>query len=82
MTGLSLMERFQQRGVDMLLLAASDASGLTPGQVLGRDRHRGRIEARRALYRALRVRGLSYPAIGYLVGRAHTTVMNALREKE
>lgn len=36
------------------------------------------VEKRRLIARELRAMGYSYPAIGYLLNRHHTTIMNLL----
>ena len=49
--------------------------------VLSPLRYRSIATARHAVMRRLRERGLSYPEIGWLMGRDHTTVLAACREK-
>ena len=53
---------------------------VTSADVLGRSRSRTVVRARQALYRRLRARGLSYPEVGKLVDRDHTTVLAACRQ--
>jgi chromosomal replication initiation ATPase DnaA len=48
--------------------------------LLGRCRTMSVGRARNALYAALRAAGLSYPEIGALLGRDHTTVMHGVRK--
>lgn len=47
--------------------------------VLSRDTSRSSLEARVAMYQALRARGWSLPQIGRQFGRDHTTICHALR---
>jgi chromosomal replication initiation ATPase DnaA len=56
--------------------------GLTVDQILGPGRRKHVMSARRELYRMLRERGWSYPAIGeFCGGRNHSTIMVALGAK-
>lgn len=58
------------------------AHGLTTMKMLGVGRFKHLAEARRELYRELRVLGWSYPEIGRAcMGRDHTTIMYALSAK-
>jgi hypothetical protein len=50
--------------------------------VLGRSRILPAIAARRALCRALRAKHLSYPEIGALLDRDHTSVMSLVKGKD
>lgn len=45
-----------------------------------KSRSKNRILLRRAIFHALRGRGLSYPEIGELFQRDHTTVMNGIKK--
>lgn len=47
--------------------------------ILGRSRDKLAMRARRTLYRRLREEGYSYPTIGRMVGRDHTTVMSGVK---
>lgn len=79
MSGLSLLERM--RRVGLLALAESVASRhhITVGEMLGRRRTTQIVRARQEFYVALRRKGFSYPEIGRIVGRDHTTVLHACR---
>ena len=48
--------------------------------LLSKDRFRHLVEARKELYKELRDKGLTLSEIGNLVGRDHTTVLNALND--
>lgn len=78
-SGLSLVERMQQRGVYDLVEHIAYKHGYLVCEVLARSRKRPVVAARRAVCVALRARGLSLPVIGALIGRDHTTVLHALR---
>jgi chromosomal replication initiation ATPase DnaA len=56
--------------------------GLTHHDVLGRSRTAKVMVARREAYQLLRSRGQSYPQIGALFGRHHTTVMDAMGDSK
>jgi chromosomal replication initiation ATPase DnaA len=69
-------------GFSALELAGAVAReyGIDVPEMLGPSRFGHLVRARAALYRQLRQRGWSYPAIGrFAGGRDHTTVMYALR---
>lgn len=78
-TGLSVAERLQQR--DLLDVAASCAKDhhVPLDAMLGRSREMPLPIARGRFYAYLRALGWSYPAIGKLVGRDHTTVLSQVR---
>lgn len=48
--------------------------------LLGTTRERKVVVARALLYRHAREMGLSYPRIGKIFGRDHTTVLHSVRE--
>lgn len=52
---------------------------VTPEQVMGRSVHRHVVRARWAAMARLREAGLSYPRIGRILGRDHSTVMYGIR---
>jgi chromosomal replication initiation ATPase DnaA len=58
------------------------AHGVSVEEMLGPRAERHLAAARLELYRTLRALGWSYPAIGRVVGRHHTTVMAAVRGKQ
>lgn len=59
-----------------LLEDAITATGASRAVVLGRSRVAAAVQQRRQVARWLRRRGLSYPAVGELLGRSHATVMH------
>lgn len=59
-----------------MLADAILASGAARHVVLGRSRAAAAVRQRRLVARHLRRAGLSYPAIGELLGRTHATVMH------
>lgn len=55
--------------------------GVSPEAILGRSRYPKDIKARHAAYAAVRERkGISYPAVGRIFGRDHTTVLSGVRK--
>ncbi len=54
-------------------------TGVPAALILGRRRNKSVWEARRRLYLALRLYGLSLHEIGDLLGRDHTTIIHGLR---
>ena len=62
-------------------MACADTEGVDIDDVLGPCRRRPVVYARhRAMFICRRHLGLSYPVIGRLFGRDHTTVMHGVRE--
>lgn len=53
--------------------------GITPRELLGKNRQRHLVDARSALARKLKARGQGPVAIGRLLNRDHSTVINLLR---
>jgi chromosomal replication initiation ATPase DnaA len=60
----------------------ADLFGVTPQDLTGRKRRQFVTRARFALYKALRLRGWSYPMIGQFLGRDHATIMYGVRAAE
>jgi len=81
-SGLSLAQRIAARGLTGVLDAMSAAHCVTADEILGGSRLARVVLVRHALMRDLRARGYSYPEIGWLFGRNHTTVMYACRSVE
>jgi chromosomal replication initiation ATPase DnaA len=77
MSGLSLEQRLAQRGLLGAVEKLARKHHVTMGEVLGRQRFRHIVAARHAAWRELRAKGLSYPAIAWLWGVDHTTVLAA-----
>jgi hypothetical protein len=59
----------------------SSRLGLLPRDVLSDRRDADLVNARREIARLLRARGLSWSAIGRLLGRHHRSVMNLLHPR-
>ena len=56
--------------------------GLTLDQAMSKQRFRIFVDARSACYRYLRSEGWSYPEIGGLFGRDHTSISYAISDNE
>lgn len=55
--------------------------GVSSESILGRSRYPKDIKARHAAYAAVKERkGISYPAVGRIFGRDHTTIMSGVRK--
>lgn len=58
----------------------SHESGVPTMEIHGRSRSKKIFSARVLVYKALREEGYSYPEIGKLMERDHTTVLRVLRK--
>lgn len=58
-----------------IIKLCADLFGLPPKDLMSNKRNRQVVEARFALYAALRRRGWSYPRIGKFLRRDHTAIM-------
>jgi chromosomal replication initiation ATPase DnaA len=67
------------RGFQEVLQQVARETRVNAADILSRDRDRRVMRARRELYVRLRAEGYSYPAIGKMVGRDHTTVLAVVR---
>jgi len=67
------------RGARKVVLPVLIELGVTWRAIVEDDRHRPYVLARRQLYHALREAGWSYPAIGTLCLRDHSTVIYAVQ---
>ncbi len=76
---IELKERARLRGVDELVAQGCLVGGISRAEFYSRSRTAVVCAARAVIWIAMRRRGLSYPEIGWLSGRDHSTVMNALR---
>lgn len=78
-SGVSVVEKLAARGLlsDAERIALEHA--VTRSELLGRKRTKQVSAARRKLYEHLRELGMSYPEIGWLLDRNHTTVMSGCR---
>lgn len=78
---LSVEERLRMRGVLPLATAIASKRAVPLVALLGRARTTSVSAARRELCFALRsVYGMSYPEIGWLLDRDHTTIMYLLSQ--
>lgn len=65
-----------------VLTEVSEATGISISRILGRSRVRPVVEARQLVCHVLYRHGMSYPQIGRLINRDHTTVLHAVRAVE
>lgn len=77
MSGLSLEQRLAQRGLLGAVEKVARKHHVTMGELLGRRRLAHIVAARHAAWWEMRAKGLSYPAIAWLFGVNHTTVISA-----
>jgi len=56
--------------------------GVTAQEIYGRSREKTIQAARVAVYQKMRDIGMSYPEIGRVMERNHTTILMGLREKK
>lgn len=75
-------ELLRARGLLPLALDVAQRNNLPLASLLGRSRYLSVCRARRELMFVLRQHALSYPEIGILLHRDHTTVMYAIRRYE
>lgn len=80
MTIDGLMDHLRACGLLHVACEIANEHGVTIEAMLGPARHKTVAAARHALMCNLRIRGYSYPEIGRLVGRDHTTVIAAVRK--
>ena len=59
--------------------ALKDVLGVEFSDVMSRNRHRDLTDARMMMYLLLREYGLSYPRIGKIMGKNHTTILWGVR---
>jgi chromosomal replication initiation ATPase DnaA len=74
----SMRFRPEPPALEDLLLEICCANEVTVADVRGRRHHRAFVRVRRQFARAARAAGFTYPAIGAVLGRHHTSVMNLL----
>ncbi len=77
----ALLAKIARAGFLFMLEVSAAEHGVTREDALRRSRRNSDVAARRMFCRALKERGLSYPEIGNLIGRDHTTAMNLVRGK-
>lgn len=81
MTGEVLKERLMRRGLLQQVEKIAIVHATTIHEIASSSRMAHVARARHETMRLLRAKGLSYPAIGLIMDRDHTTVMAALRRK-
>lgn len=59
-----------------------DKYGVKKIHLISKRRGKELIEAKKAIYQELRDAGLSYPEIGKLVNKHHTTILRVLKGKQ
>ncbi len=77
-TAVELRQRASLRGVEELVAQGCLVGGISVTEFYGRGRTAHVCRARAVVWIALRRRGWSYPEIGWLSGRVHSTVMYAI----
>lgn len=65
-----------------ILNRCAELFDVSPADIMGWRRVAPVLHARYALYKALRERGWSYPAIGEFLGKHHSTVLVGVRQAE
>lgn len=70
-----LWNELAKRRLLSIVQEAAELYHVRPEEILGRGRSKSIARARHSVFLSLRVRGLSYPEIGRLMGRDHTTVL-------
>lgn len=79
MTPDQAIANLTRRGLLHMAEQVATDTGVPLDLLLGRGRSKSVAHARRALYLALRMEGLSLPEIGSLLDRDHTTILSDLR---
>lgn len=72
----------KQHHIDQVFADAGQIYKVQKERILGKRRLPGIVHARFYVYRRLRKLGLSYPMIGMVCNRDHTTVIYALKRLE
>lgn len=67
-----------EKAVHACVIHAATRWGLTPGEIVSTSRRREFIDARHVAAAAARFCGASFPQIGHVLRRDHTTAMNAV----
>ncbi len=70
------------RWLERIASLAAEESGFTLEQLREPSRNRGAVEARRLIALRLREEGASYPEIGSLLKRDHTTIISLVKGRE
>lgn len=66
----------------MIIAQVCERRGVSVEEVLGRSRFKRICSARKEAYVRLREENLSYPTIGKMFGRDHTTVIDGVKRHE
>lgn len=75
-----IVAALSERGLSTMLEEVARSHHVTQGEVVGRTRRLTPTKARHELWRRLRdEHGFSYPEIGSLFDRDHTTIMAGIR---
>ena len=67
---------------DEVLQAAANWAGVSVDAMLGPKRYRERVKARRVAAIAFRILGYSYPEIGLMMGRDHSSIINLVNRAD
>lgn len=73
------MLEFQDRGLGDMVIEIAAEHYCTVEELLGGSRLMHVAKARRAMCKRLRGIGMSYPAIGRLLGQHHTTILESCK---
>jgi chromosomal replication initiation ATPase DnaA len=77
----AILERLCAEGLIPLLAEVCFEHGVEPRELVSRGRHRRLVRARFDLYWRIRSNwGLSFPKIGEVFGRDHTTIMHGIEQ--
>lgn len=76
----SMLARFDTARIAILLARVYEKFGVTLDELRSGDRHKNIAHARLVAYWLLRQRGLSFPEIGRVLNRDHTSVMYGVRK--
>lgn len=79
-TGLCLDARVRLRNCDDIVAFECAKGGVSPAEFFGTSRRAPIVEVRHRIFAAMRERGFSYPAIGWMCGKDHSTVMAAIQK--
>lgn len=75
-----LVERLRLKlAVAEIATAAAQEAGVALAAILGQTRRQSVARARQRVMFEARQRGLSYPEIGYALGRDHSTIIHGVR---
>lgn len=72
---LAILERIEHYGLSAVLRGISKEYFVPVEAIVSRERTKRVVEARKAFLIVLRENGFSYPEIGKLLGKDHTTIL-------